>query len=327
MKNSGPEIDNILKVLKEKQRFLITSHKDPDGDSIGSQLGLYLALAAKGKEVAIVNQGGMPGKYDFLDKEGLIRFTPDPPPFIPDVVIILECPQRDRIGFVESLIPQSAIILNIDHHLGNENYGDIKFIDPKACAVAELLFFILLKGEYPITPPIAEKLYTAIMTDTGNFRFASTSEQGMKVAAELIGAGANPKMIFDNVYGKAAAATIKLLGKTLDTLRLTPNGNIGFMAVTQENINRAGARIEDSEGFVDYSIAVIGVKMGLLFKEMNPDEIKISVRSQNGIDAAGFARLFDGGGHINAAGFTVRKRLDDAIRMVLARAEEYLHAA
>jgi phosphoesterase RecJ-like protein len=185
----------------------------------------------------------------------------------------------------------------------------------------------LVRGNYKITPEIAEKLYTAIMTDTGNFRFNSTTSRGMKVAAELIDAGAQPKKIFDNVYGKAASATIKLLGKTLDTLTVTANGDISFMAVTQENINRAGARIEDSEGFVDFSIAINGVKMGLLFKEVDTGEVKISIRSQNGIDAAGFAKIFDGGGHVNAAGFTLHRKLADAIEQVLARAEEYIHAA
>jgi len=325
--NNSPEIDQILKVMKEKNRFLITSHKDPDGDSIGSQLGLYLALVENGKEAVIVNQGGLPGKYNFLDKAGLVRFAPNPLPFVPDAVIILECPQRDRIGFVESLIPKSAVIVNIDHHTGNDNYGTVNFVDSTSCAVGELLYFILVKGGYNITPAIAEKLYTALMSDTGNFRFASTTARGMKVAADLIEAGANPKWIFDNVYAMASPATIKLLGHTLDTLTVVANGNISFMAVTQENISRAGARIEDSEGFVDYSIAVIGVKMGILFKEVNSDEIKISIRSQNGIDAAGFARFFDGGGHVNAAGFTLKDKLSRAIELVLARAEEYLRAA
>lgn len=325
--NNSPEIDQILKVMKEKNRFLITSHKDPDGDSIGSQLGLYLALVENGKEAVIVNQGGLPGKYNFLDKAGLVRFAPDPLAFVPDAVIILECPQRNRIGFVESLIPKSAVIVNIDHHTGNDNYGTVNYVDSSSCAVGELLYFILVRGGYNITPAIAEKLYTALMSDTGNFRFASTTARGMKAAADLIEAGANPKWIFDNVYAMASPATIKLLGHTLDTLTVVAGGNISFMAVTQENINRAGARIEDSEGFVDYSIAVIGVKMGILFKEVNSDEIKISIRSQNGIDAAGFARFFDGGGHVNAAGFTLKNKLSRAIELVLARAEEYLRAA
>jgi len=313
--------------MKEKQRFLIASHKDPDGDSIGSQLGLYLALTENGKEAVVVNQGGLPEKYNFLDTENIARFSPEPLPFTPEVVFVLECPSRDRIGFVEKLIPDSAIVINIDHHLGNDNYGSLKYIDPTSCAVGELLYFILKRGDYDITSAIAEKLYSALMSDTGNFRFASTTARGMKVAAELIDAGANPKWIYDNIYAKASPATIRLLGHTLDTLQIIANGNISFMAVTQQNINRAGARIEDTEGFVDFSIAVNGVRMGILFKEVAQNEIKISIRSQNGIDAAGFARRFDGGGHVNAAGFTLRDKLDDAIKQVLAIAEEYVNAA
>ncbi|OGC92506.1 MAG: hypothetical protein A2W25_07355 [candidate division Zixibacteria bacterium RBG_16_53_22] len=324
---TSPEIKQIHKLLTGKQRFLITSHKDPDGDSIGSQLGLFHALKSRGKDVVIVNQGAIPEKYAFLDAERTISFSNGPLPFEPEVVIILECPVLDRIGFVRELIPQSAGLVNIDHHMDNQNYGQINLVDTASCAVGELIYFILSDGGYELTPLIAKNLYAAVICDTGNFRFASTTARGMKIAATLVEHGADPKAIFDQIFTKSSAATLRLLGLTLATLDTTAGGRIGYLTVTRDNVDKARARIEDSEGFVDYSLAIAGVRMGMLFKESGNGEIKVSIRSQNGIDAASFAKKYDGGGHVNAAGFTLKGRIDDVVKKVLAEAEGYIDAA
>ncbi len=184
--NKSPKIKEILDLIKGKDRFLITSHKDPDGDSIGSQLGLYRALKDYGKEVLIVNQGGMPEKYRFLDPTGIINFDKTPLQFTPDAVFILECPTLERIGFVSELLPKSAIKINIDHHKDNGQYGDINWVDTESCAVGELIYFLIDESELKITAEIAEDLYAAIICDTGNFRFASTTARGMKIAADLV---------------------------------------------------------------------------------------------------------------------------------------------
>jgi phosphoesterase RecJ-like protein len=324
---TSPEIATILKFMSEKQRFLITSHKDPDGDSIGSQMGLYHALFSSGKRVYIVNQGAMPEKYAFLDPNNTIHFIDAPPPFEPEVVFVMECPAFDRIGFVQKLIPSAAAVINIDHHLDNKNYGEINLVDTSSCAVGEMVCMILDEGDYEFTPVIAETLYAALISDTGNFRYASTTARGMRVAATLVERGANPKKVFDQIFAKASPATLRLLGHALTTLDTAANGSIGFMTVTREIVGRARARIEDSEGFVDFSLGVAGVRLGILFKEMSEGEIKVSVRSQNGVDAASFAKRFDGGGHVNAAGFTLRGAMPDIVRRVLTEAEGYIDAA
>ncbi len=326
MKKRNPEIDSILKLMSEKSRFLITAHKDPDGDSVGSQLGLYRILINAGKTARIANQGGLPEKYHFLDPQGLISFNNSPLGYVPEVIFILECPSLERIGSVAELIPESAIKVNIDHHKDNQNYGDINLVDYKRCAVGELIYDIIESGGYKITPDIAEDLYAAVICDTGNFRFASTTAEGMKVAASLIEQGAVPKRIFDNIFSKSSPSTLRLLGLTLASLKVAGDGLISYMQVTQDSVTRAQARLEDSEGFVDYSLAVSGVRMGILFKETGNGEIRISVRSQNGIDAARFAKRFNGGGHTNAAGFTLNGRLPEVVEQVLAGASEYIHA-
>jgi phosphoesterase RecJ-like protein len=318
------EIRQILDLMKEKSRFLITSHRDPDGDSIGSQLGLCRALRDSGKEALVVNHGAIPEKYAFLNSENIIVFENKPLPFIPEVVFVLECPLLERIGFVEDLIPESAEVVNIDHHLDNARYGDINLVDSKSCAVGELIYYILDEGKYEFTPEIAEDLYAAMICDTGNFKFASTTARGMRVAARLVEYGANPKSIYDRIYSNASPATVRLLGYTLATLKTAADGRISYMTVSRENAERAQARMEDSEGFVDYCTIVAGVRMGMLFKEMGDSEVKISIRSQNGVDAATFARRFNGGGHFNAAGFTIHGMLFDVIGDVVRKAEEYV---
>jgi phosphoesterase RecJ-like protein len=211
-------------------------------------------------------------------------------------------------------------LVNIDHHLDNDEYGHINLVDSTCCAVGELIYLIVREGNIPITPVIAQSLYAALICDTGNFRFASTTSRGMKIAAELVDHGANPKLIFDQIFSKSSAATLRLLGYTLESLDVAARGRISYMIVSRENVRRAGARIEDSEGFVDYSLAVAGTTMGLLFKEVGENEVKISVRSQNGVDAAEFAKRFEGGGHVNASGFTIRGPLRDVLKDVLEKA-------
>jgi len=321
---STPEIKQIVELMRDKSRFLITSHKDPDGDSIGSQLGLYHSLASSGKQVAVVNQGGMPEKYRFLDKGQVVDFTNRQLSFVPEVVFVLECPVLDRIGFVKDMIPSSSALVNIDHHLDNANYGVINVVDAKSCAVGELIYYILVEGRYEITKDIANCLYAAMICDTGNFRFASTTARGMKIAAELVESGANPKLIFDQIFSKSSPATLRLLGRTLTSLKITGSGKISYMTVTRENVSQAQARAEDSEGFVDYSLAVAGVRLGILFKEVGDGAVKVSIRSQNGVDAAEFARHFNGGGHLNAAGFTLYGPLAEVVNDVLSRASEFV---
>lgn len=319
------EIDQILSTIKENDSFLITSHMDPDGDSIGSQMGLYYALRDISEEIVIVNQGAMPAKYSFLDSENAFRSRPEELKFEPGVVFIIECPSLDRIGFVRDLIPESAKTINIDHHPDNSHYADINLVDPESSAAGEIIYFLLESGGYQITPQIAGQLYAAIAADTGGFRFESTTARGMKMASELIERGADPKLIADRLFKSFSPETIRLMGRTLARLNLEADGKIAYVTITLDDLNESGADIENSEGFVDYTLAISGITMGLLFKEISSAEVKVSVRSQNGLDAAAFAKMFNGGGHTNAAGFKQQGRLDNIVNHVISRAKEFVN--
>jgi phosphoesterase RecJ-like protein len=318
------KLAEINALVEKHDRFLITSHVDPDGDSIGSQMALYCSLLNRGKKVEIVNQGTLPAKYRFLDPDKVIRFSSERLSFLPEVVIVLECPSLDRIGFVKELIPDSAILINIDHHNDNEDYGYVNITDKESSAVAEILFFLFEEGRSEITPEIAKQLYAAISSDTGRFRFGSTTSRSMLVASKLIEKGANPKEIADNLYSGMLPGTIKLLGHTLASLKVEAGGKIGYFTLSDENLKKSGAEIENSEGFVDFILSIDGVMMGFLFKELSGDEVKVSVRSQNGYDSARFAAMFDGGGHTNAAGFSRRGKIEKVVENVLKKALEYI---
>jgi len=261
-------VDKINSIIRDSKYFLITSHKDPDGDSLGSQIALYNILVELGKEVVVINEGGIPDKYRFLDPEGIIRFSADILPFTPEIVLVIECPTLDRTGYVEKLIPKESVIVNIDHHGDNVSYGNINLVDSSSCAVADMIYPILVEGGYNITPKIAESLYTAIISDTGRFRFGSTTAKGMRTAAELIDKGANPKQVADYLYSNRSPEMVRLLGSTLSSLKLAGGGKIGYLTISLNDVKSNNANLENSEGFVDNILTVSGVFFGFLFKEV-----------------------------------------------------------
>jgi phosphoesterase RecJ-like protein len=319
-------MDRILSIIGENKDFLITAHMDPDGDSIGSQLALYHVLKNAGKNVIVVNQGEIPSKYRFLDPDGIISGNRQSLAFEATAVFIIECPQIDRTGFVKDLIPDAAITINIDHHPDNASYADINLVDAESSAAGEILYLLMELGGIEITPDIARQLYAAIVSDTGGFRFSSTTSRAMRIASDLVGRGADPKSVADGIFNAFSAETIRLLGTTLAGLKLDAGGKIGYVTITQKDLESSGAELANSEGFVDFTLAISGIMMGILFKELSAGEVKVSVRSQNGLDASSLARKFNGGGHENAAGFSQKGTLKEVIDRVISSAREFVNA-
>lgn len=318
------DFSKLHELLDKTDSFLLTSHQDPDGDSIGSLVGLNNFLKGLEKKTVVYSQGRLPDKYKFLDPDGIIRFSPQQPDFKPQAAFILECPNIDRIGFVRDYITDDMTIVNIDHHPRNNLYGHINYIDESACAVAEILYEFIKSGDYKITPNIAEAFYAAIASDTGRFKFSNTNSKCFRVVSELVEAGANPKQISDKIFSSFSAGTIKLLGDMLNNLRLYNNGKICVLTLTNNDLERNQVRVEDTEGIIDYSLVIKGVKVGILFKEQNNQTVKVGLRSQNGIDISIFARKKGGGGHSNAAGFVVNGIFSNAIEQTIKEVAEFL---
>ena len=320
------DFGKLLDLIDRKDGFLLTSHQDPDGDSIGSLMGLNRLLKNLGKNTVIFNQGRLPEKYAFLDPDQEIKFGPVPLNFKPAVAFVLECPNIERIGFVMDLLDKQMTIVNIDHHTSNTMFGALNYVDEDACAVAEILLKMIKSGGFKITPQIAEPFYAAVASDTGRFKFPNTDAACFRSAADLVEAGANPKIISDKIFSSFSAGTMKLLGHMLNNLELYNSGKICVLRLTLNDLRRFAVKVEDTEGIIDYSLIISGVIVGILFKESDLNTIKIGLRSQNGVDISSYARSKGGGGHPNAAGFTLSERFDMAVTRTVHEVSEYLNA-
>ncbi|MEW5994645.1 MAG: bifunctional oligoribonuclease/PAP phosphatase NrnA [Candidatus Zixiibacteriota bacterium] len=311
-------ISEIRGLLERSQRVLVASHIDPDGDAIGTQLAFGGYLKALGKEAFLVRDAEVPVKYRFLDGADAIRHVSEHRDDLSiDTALILECPNADRIGEAGRFLTTDIQVINIDHHRDNRNFGTVNWVDPSASSVGEMACEYFREVGFQITPAIAEQLYTAILTDTGRFRFSSTTARTLAVAGELIAAGANPQKICDHAYYNLQPSTMRLIGKVLNSIEFFDDGTICFLTLTRAMLAQTGAELSESEGLVDFTMFTNGVLAGALLKENSSGVTKVSLRSRNLIDVAQLAAQFGGGGHPNAAGCTIPLPLGQAREQLL----------
>lgn len=314
---------DIEALIKKGKNVLISAHMDPDGDSLGTQLALRRYLIGLGKMVSVVNQGPIPGKYKFLPDIGEIKningYDSDGK-F--DLAIILECRDVERTGDVKNLIDNNTRIINIDHHPDNTGYGDIACLDDKAAAVAEILMEYFSEINHDIDREAAVQLYTAILTDTGRFRFNSTSRKTMEIAGKLIELGADPRYISDNVYYSMDESTMRLIGKVFSKMEFCDDGRICLIAIDNEIIRTTDFNSADTEGMAEYTLFGKGVQVGGLLREMRPGYTKVSLRSRVKFDVGALAHKYGGGGHRNASGYHLDLPLEPAREKVLRDLKE-----
>jgi phosphoesterase RecJ-like protein len=311
-------------MLLTAKSILITSHRDPDGDSIGSQLALAELLGSRGMSFCIINQGELPNKYRFLDPQRRIqnlnsttRTQNSKMPF--DLVFVLDSTCLERIGEAGKLITPGATMINIDHHPDNERFGTFNYIDEEASAVGEMIFSLLKYFSFPITAPVATQLYAAILTDTGRFKFSNTTPLCLKTCAELVEGGADPRYITNQIYFNYSLSFLKLLGSVLSHPKILFGGKVCAMIIRQESLAELGVEPNEMEGVVDYTLFLKGVEVGLLFTEKENGKTKVNLRSQNEYDVSKVASIFGGGGHRNAAGCTLDLALKEAQQIIVER--------
>ncbi len=302
MSASPPEA--VLSAIATGQRFVLSSHANPDGDAIGSEIGLARILAKLGKESLIWNRDGVPPLYRPMPGTDRIHAGASPPDGFPagfDGAIILECPSLDRTG-LESFLP-SLPLINIDHHLGNVGYGVAQWVDELAPAVGEMVFRLARAMGVEVDAETATCLYLTLVTDTGGFRFANASATAFRAAADLVAAGARPEQVSQWLYESYPPGMIRLLGAMLGTLELHLEGRISSVLLTQQMFQAAGAAPGDSESLIDFPRSIAGVCATALLREKAPGRVKVSLRSRGAVDVEKVARQHGGGGHKNAAGF------------------------
>jgi len=318
---SEERFDGFEPFLAAAGEILITAHVDPDGDAVGSCLGLKIALRHLGKAADVVLDSPLPASLAFLPEADTIR-RPDGVRTRYGTAFVLDSSSLDRVGSVApKVLAPGARIAVIDHHWGNEGFGDIRLVDPGASATAELVYDLIEALRVPLSPSIAECLYTGILSDTGGFRYANTSSRTLRVAARLVEEGARSSLVAEALYATKTAPSLRILGLALASLETKGGGTIGAMTISREMFEKAGATPEDADGIVQYAKALVGARVGVLVQEVAPDEIRASLRSDGTVDVNQVASQFGGGGHRNAAGLRVQGRLE-TVRQDLFRALE-----
>jgi phosphoesterase RecJ-like protein len=324
------EFDACQEIFDQKQRFVLSTHVNPDPDAIGSEIALAAFLKSRGKDVTILNHSATPSNCLFLDPQGTIsQFVPERHADLianTEVIVVLDANQSERLQSLHPFVMQSkAMKLCIDHHLERQPFADLYVIDEEAAATGEILFNLFLSCDPgSVTKEIATALYAAIMTDTGSFRFPKTDAALHRVVAGLIERGADPVQIYHETYEQGSAKRLQLLGNVLSTLQVAHDGRVATVFVTRAMFDRTGTAEEDTENFVTYTLSIAGVQIGLMFTEL-VEGVKISFRSRGEIAVNKLAQEFSGNGHKNAAGArTNAQELETVMRQVVERSKAYL---
>ena len=289
---------NLLKLIKTNKKFLIVSHISPEGDAIGSSIALALGLEKMGKSVYVINRDPVPDILKFLPSAKIVTRKIPSGKF--DVMFIVDCPNMERTG-LKNL--RAKITVTIDHHLLLSQVipkQSLNLIDPKASATGELVYKLLHSLRVPIDKAIATNLYTAILTDTGGFRYSNTTPESLKIASRLVAAGADPWEITKEVYENFSFNRLRLVSLCLPTIE--KKGKITSITVTRNMFKKTKTSIEDAENIVDFPRQIKGSEVALLFREDRKNLYKISLRSKGKVNVAKIAKTFGGGGHANAAG-------------------------
>lgn len=311
--STSATVSDVLGHIVAKDRFVVTSHARPDGDAVGSVLACCLVLRSMGKHADVVLSDSVPVLYRPLPmSESVIQAESVNGRF--DAAIVLEC---DSIQRTRLLGLEDRFLINIDHHLSGKPFAHVNWIDPNACATAELVYRLARAAGVAITPDIATCLYTAVLTDTGSFAYAGTNEHTFQLAKELVHFGADPVRIAQNVYFSSPTSKMRLLGSALSNLHR--EGALAWMFVSREELERAGALDEDAEGLVNYALGIAGVEVAVFFRELADQRFRVSLRSKGAVNVAGIAEDFGGGGHECASGCSVDGPLSVAAERVLAQ--------
>jgi bifunctional oligoribonuclease and PAP phosphatase NrnA len=315
--NSAPIIQQIVDAIRSRQRFVLSSHSRPDGDSIGSQLAMAYALRALGKDVTIVNKDAAAGPIRaFPGVETIVIADRAAGDF--DAAIIMECSDLKRTG-VEGL--DRAFVINIDHHPGNTEFGQINWFDSSAAACGEMVFDLIRALGISLSLEIATHIYLAILTDTGSFHYSGISPRTFAICKEALEAGVDPVQVARKVYDSNHMGRLKLFGAVLSAMQIDRTGRIAIVYVDHAMARAAGGSYEDTEGLVNLPLTVKEIEAVVFFKQEQDDEYRVSLRSKGSIDIGAVAKDFGGGGHKNAAGCTVRGPIEDLQRQMVEKME------
>lgn len=312
----------IRDAILQRQRFVITSHARPDGDAIGSQVAMALALRQLGKDVHMVGADAAPPQFLTFPAVSEIEVSQTVDgPF--DAAIVMECGDLSRTGMAGL---DKYFVINVDHHPGNKNYGALNWFDPGAAACGEMVFDLIEALGAKLTADIATHIYVTILTDTGGFHFSHITPRTFEICRRCTEAGARPETIARAIYDSSNMARLRLMGAVLHDLEFEGGGRAALATLTLELLDRTGATQEDSEGLINIPLSVKEIQAVAFLKEIAPDSFRISLRSKGAVDVNRVANRFGGGGHKNAAGCTLNGPYADIRAKLVAELKQALNS-
>jgi phosphoesterase RecJ-like protein len=316
----------VAALLAQGRRFLLITHKEPDGDALGSLLALGHSLRAAGKDVVLFTEEPVFPPFHLLrGARRIVHRLPGNMEF--DAFVALDCAQQERLGGPGDVVGKCRALVNIDHHETNGLFGDYHYVDPGCSSTGELVYRVIRAAGLPVGRDVAENVFAAMQTDTGSFRYENTSPSCLRIAADLLDLGVSPWKVTRKILEGYGARRLELLRLCLGTLEFHARGRIGMMMLFSSMLRKTGARRTDSERFVDFPRAVKGVRIAVLIREMEEGAWKFSLRANDETNVARLAVRFHGGGHARAAGFEAQGRLPALRDRFLEEAERLLDAA
>jgi phosphoesterase RecJ-like protein len=314
----------IADLIAAKKTFIVSSHVAPDGDAVGCQLAIYSVLKRLGKNIRVISEDGVPDNFVFLEGSSDVERADGQ---AADVAIVVDSAGLDRIGVAREVVAKCGAVVNLDHHRSNTDFGDINLVDTAAGATAEMVYILLKLVTDRLTEGEASALFSGIMTDTGCFRFPTTSSRTLRIAAELLDQGARPYRLASEIFWNKNVAGMKLLSEALATIETTDGGRVATMDVTKAMMDDSGADHVDTEGFANYPRLIKGVLVGVLLREIAEGSFRVSLRSKETVDVNEIARAFGGGGHQTAAGFRIEGDLGEVKTRIRREVSSHLPEA
>ena len=315
------DFDAVVDALRSHDRFVVVTHENPDGDALGSMLGATLGLRALGKDVVMFLAGDarLPGEYGFLPLAEVVRELPADAG--ERVLLAVDCANERRLGPDPAILAVATLVVDVDHHHDNSRFGAVNLVVADASSTAEIVRDLLDSLAVPLTPEIAEALYVGLVTDTGRFQYANTTPKALRLAADLVEAGADVHGVFKQVYETVQFAKLKLLARALEHASVYEGGRLVVSYLLRSDFAEVGAEEPYSEGIIDYLRATEGAQLVALIREARPESgaplHRISLRSSTDeIDVSAIARKSDGGGHRQAAGFSSDLSVDEIVEFI-----------
>ncbi|OQY19547.1 MAG: DHH family phosphoesterase [Desulfobacteraceae bacterium 4572_35.1] len=317
-------LNKTIQAVRDGQKFLVLAHEAPDGDALGSTLALVNALREMGKQATAFNADGVPEKLKFLPGSDQVVSRIDSSEFF-DTVFVLDAGELRRVRL--DVRPICTTLVNVDHHPFSEDFGDIYYVDTEASATAAMLYRVLKGLNYSFSTAVALCIYTAIISDTGSFRYSSANSEAFAVAGEMVAAGVDPWLVAGELYESQEVERLQLLGLALTTLKVFAGGQCATMYVTEQMFAEVGAIAELADSFVNYPRSINGVEVAMFLRQTSTTSFKLSMRSKGTVDVGALARELGGGGHHNAAGAEMIGTIDEVLQTTIERIEPLLTVA